>query len=373
MKVLVAGDYCPCGRVAAAIERKEYSTVFNQVREITSEADYSIVNLECPVASSDSTPIEKQGTNLKCTPESIEAIEFAGFKCVTLANNHFLDYGEDGVFQTFLSLGNRGIDYVGGGKDIHEASRVLYKAINGQTIAIINCCEHEFSIATETTAGSNPLNPITQYHSIVEARRNADYVLVIVHGGHEYYQLPSPRMIETYRFFIEVGADAVVNHHQHCFSGFEIYREKPIFYGLGNFCFDDPSNRNGTWTEGYAVMFSFLKQGIHFSLFPYHQCARDANVELLPPEAFDEKLCELNSIIANPLALQKEINSYYASCSERYSEIFEPVRNRFYHAAKRRGWLPSLIKKKDKLLAANYVLCESHKDKLCFWLETRNL
>jgi poly-gamma-glutamate synthesis protein (capsule biosynthesis protein) len=45
-------------------------------------------------------------------------------------------------------------------------------------------------------------------------------------------------MVETYRFFIEAGADAVVNHHQHCICGYEVYKGKPIFYGLGNFCFD---------------------------------------------------------------------------------------------------------------------------------------
>lgn len=52
-----------------------------------------------------------------------------------------------------------------------------------------------------------------------------------MHGGHEHYQLPSLRMQETYRFFIDAGADVVVNHHQHCFSGYEIYNNKYIFMG----------------------------------------------------------------------------------------------------------------------------------------------
>lgn len=43
-------------------------------------------------------------------------------------------------------------------------------------------------------------------------------------------------MQEIYRFFVDIGADAVINHHQHCYSGYEVYKEKPIFYGLGNFC-----------------------------------------------------------------------------------------------------------------------------------------
>ena len=54
-----------------------------------------------------------------------------------------------------------------------EASKILYKEIAGMTLAIINCCEHEFSIATEKTAGSNPLNPIKQYYAIKEAKEKA--------------------------------------------------------------------------------------------------------------------------------------------------------------------------------------------------------
>ena len=136
---------------------------------------------------------------------------------------------------------------------------ILYKEIGDKKLAVINCCEHEFSIATETTAGSNPLNPISQYYAIKEAKEKADYVLVIVHGGHEHYQLPSTRMQETYRFFIDVGADAVVNHHQHCYSGYEYYNGKPIMYGLGNFCFDEGLKKTKQWHEGYIVEISFTE------------------------------------------------------------------------------------------------------------------
>ena len=51
---------------------------------------------------------------------------------------------------------------------------------------------------------------------VEEAKKKADFVLVIVHGGSEHFQLPTPRMQATYRFFVDAGADAVVNHHQHC-------------------------------------------------------------------------------------------------------------------------------------------------------------
>ena len=372
MKVLIAGDFCPQNRVAALFDEGEFGSVLQNIRDVVSTADYSIVNFECPVVTREAKPIIKIGPNLKCSESGIKAIKWAGFNCVTLANNHFYDFGEEGVKCTLETCTKLGIDTVGGGNNLAEASKILYKQINSKIIAIVNCCEHEFSIATDKTGGSNPLNPIQQYYAIKEAKTKADYVFVIVHGGHEHWQLPSLRMVETYRFFIDVGADAVVNHHQHCISGYEVYKGKPIFYGLGNFCFDDSQYHNGIWTEGYAVIINFEFEEPTFQLFPYQQCTEEPSVKLLPQDAFCEKLKELNSIIVNDHFLKTKVDKYYASCAMQYSDIFEPIRNRFYLGAKRRGWLPSFISKKRKIAAADYIICEAHRDKMTYWLERIN-
>ena len=368
MRILVAGDFCPRGRVSTKFEGEDYKAVFSDVRELTSEVDLSVVNLECPVLLSTAKPIEKNGPNLSCGPYGVAAIKWAGFSCVTLANNHILDYGNKGVADTLKELEGNEVDYVGGGLNLNEASSIYYKDINGYRLAIINCCEHEFSIATNKSAGSNPLNPIQQYYAIREAKKQADFVLLIVHGGHEHFQLPSPRMVETYRFFIDAGADAVINHHQHCYSGYEIYQGKPIFYGLGNFCFDSFNKPTKEWTEGYAVILDFSKESIRFDLHPYQQCADEPNVKLLGLDAFDERLQELNKIIADPVALNSVVNNYYKKCAKGYGNIFEPFYNRIFLGAKHRGWLPSLISKKRIKVAFNFIACEAHRDKLIWWL-----
>lgn len=370
MKILVAGDFCPSDRVKSAFEQEEFDKVLGGIKPVIESADYSIVNFECPVVKGGEKPISKVGPNLQCSERGLEAVKYAGFNCVSLANNHFYDYGDEGVANTLEVCKKNAIDFVGGGNDLNEASKTLYKQIEGQTLAIINCCEHEFSIATKTTAGSNPINSIQQYYAIKEAREKADYVMLIVHGGHEHFQLPSPRMVETYRFFIDAGADVVVNHHQHCYSGYELYRGKPIFYGLGNFCFDSPKRHSGIWTEGYVVIIDFNNDMPTFQLFPYKQCTDNPVIELCLQDAFNEKLKELNSIIADPVTLQTAIDKYYLSCVNQYANLFEPIHNRFYFAAKLRGWLPSFISKNRKYLAENYILCESHRDKLLYWLES---
>lgn len=188
-----------------------------------------------------------------------------------------------------------------GDKNLSQAKQIKYVQFKDEKVAIINCCEHEFSIATETTAGANPLNPTSQYYSIVEAKKNADYVIVIVHGGKEHIQVPSKRMIETYRFFIDVGADAVVNHHQHCCCGMEMYNGKPIYYGLGNFCFDWDAKRNCMWNDGYLVVLD-TKDSKKSQVIPYTQCNDTVSVSLMQGDilkAFENRfdsLCRIKKV-----------------------------------------------------------------------------
>lgn len=368
MKILIAGDFCPQERVAQLFENGDFPTVLSEVKPILGTVDYSIVNFECPVADMQEEAISKIGPNLSCTSKGIDAVHWVGFDCVTLANNHFYDYGEGGVRNTLKVCREIGIDTVGGGLDLSEASQILYKTIADKKLAIINCCEHEFSIATENNGGSNPLNPVQQYYAIREARDNADYVLVIVHGGHEHFQLPSPRMIETYRFFIDAGADAVVNHHQHCFSGYEIYQDKPIFYGLGNFCFDRPSNRSGFWTEGYMVELTFTEGRVDYSLHPYRQSADKPTVEILPCDVYKAEITALNRIISDRKALTEAIEEYYNRATTQYGFIYEPIYNKYYSAARMKGLIPTMVGKNRVLTALNYTSCEAHRDKLLYWL-----
>lgn len=365
--MLIAGDFCPQDRVATLIEQDDYASVFGDISEYTKQADYSIVNLEAPVVETKVKPVEKCGPNLKCSAKAVEALKYAGFDMVTLANNHFYDYGDEGVKQTLDACEGEGIAVVGGGMNIIEASRIVYKEIKGVKIAFINCCEHEFSIATETSAGSNPLNPIQQYYAIQEAKQNADKILVIVHGGHEMYQLPSPRMKELYRFFIDAGADAVVNHHQHCFSGYEIYDYKPIIYGLGNFSFDRIQFRDNIWNDGYMVMLNIDKENIWIESIPYIQGNEQAGIKVLDERTeFDSKIEALNAIIEDDIKLKKEHEKWMKKTSSGYRLALEPYQGKFLSILYHRNLLPSFLTKRKSLRIFGYIGCESHLDRLRF-------
>lgn len=363
MKILVAGDFCPILRLERSLVSERYSEVLGDVRETVMSADYSIVNFECTVTEGDEDAITKVGPNLKCSSKGLDALKWAGFKCVTIANNHILDYGERGLENTITACKQNRIDVVGGGRNLQEASSILYKDIQGKKIAIINCCEHEFSVATEESAGANPLNPIQQYYSIKEAKDKADFVLVIVHGGHEHFQLPSLRMQETYRFFVDAGADAVVNHHQHCYSGYEVYKNSPIFYGIGNFCFDwKPIRINKLWNYGYMVILDLNESGVNYELIPYTQCTEEATVKRIDKKEFVEKIQSVNKIIANSSELSNQLRVYYKTSN--VLNAFEPFYGSLLTKFQNRKWFPSLLSTRQLLKLLNLISCESHRDKV---------
>ena len=373
MKILIAGDFCPRDRVADIIRKHQYVEVLNDVHEIVQQHDYAIVNEECPIIEKKTRPITKFCSNLSFIKEGLEALKYAGFDCLTLANNHFKDYGDNGVKQTLAAIQTVGFDVVGGGRCLQDAQKVLYKQLGNTNIAIINFCEHEFSIATATSAGSAPLDLSSNYYQIREARENADIVIVIVHGGHEHYQLPSPRMKKTYRMFIDWGADVVVNHHQHCISGYDTYKGKCIFYGLGNFCFDSPSSRNSIWNEGLMLSLDFVdKTAYTFELLPYKQCDENPCIEVLYGEKRETillRVADLNAIIQDDGSLQSAFEEY---CKKRYQEMqlaISPYTGWFWKGLCRRGLIPSFNSIRRIVKLRNFVQCESHRDVLNQYLD----
>lgn len=364
--IIIAGDYSPKDRIAQLIEADNTSGIFAGIKDVLSQSDYSIVNFESAVTTANSKLIKKAGPGMHCTAKAVELLKKTGFDAVTLANNHFRDYGDEGVNNTVQELKKNDIEYFGGGKNIDEAERTFFKDVNGNMLAFISVCEHEFSIASSTRGGAAPLDVIDVSRRIVEAKKQADFVIVIVHGGNEHYQLPSPRLKKTYRYFVEMGADAVINHHQHCFSGYEVYDGKPIFYGLGNFCFDWNGRRNMMWNEGYMVKLT-LDETVNFEIIPYIQCDEEPAIGIMRDEKrdkFDERIAELNQIIVDDDALEK---SYDDFVQKRKSTIILPFTAYLTSYARRAAGhniLPCLIPKSKLVGQINFIECESHRDVL---------
>lgn len=363
----VTGDFCPINRVEAAIECNDFDKVFKDFLAVFEQSDYNITNLECPIYE-DESPIDKVGPNLKAKEKSLEAVKFSGINIVTLANNHIMDHGEAGLKSTMKACEKYGIHYLGVGETLKDALKPLFVEKHGLKIAILNICENEFGIATETSPGANGFDMVRGYYQIKEAKQNSDFLLLIVHGGHEYYRYPSLRMVDTYRCFIDQGVDCVISHHTHCASGYEAYNGGHIFYGLGNFVFDWKKKKSPSWYLGYAVQLCFSENGVMtFELLPYLQNEREVGVSLLgkeDKEKFLSELHEINSVISNRHLLEEKWNQFVEKNVNNYVNSFIPINNKYFNALLSKVNFTLPLSKKSRLKILNLIRCESHKDLL---------
>lgn len=373
MKLIVCGDFAARYQLYHTIENDTVGNNFDEVRPYFANADYSILNLESPI-SEGNNGIKKSGPTLKAPHNTIKVIKDLGIKCVTLANNHFMDQGDVDAMNTISLCKEYDIDFLGAGKNIAEARTILYKEIDGIKLGLYNICEQEFSIAGEAKPGCAPLNPIQNFYDIKKGKEECDYLIVIVHGGTEFYTLPTPRMKETYRFFIDAGADAIINHHQHCYSGYEIYNEKPIFYGIGNFIFDNDGTRNKLWEEGYMVELELIKdKPIKFNLIPYTQTINQKPyIQIIKDKKeFNKQIEEYNNIINSDTKLKDAFNKLAINKKKTYESFLMPnipiIKSLYFRN------VIQAISQTQRTLLLNLIRCESHRDILLEILENENV
>ena len=200
------------------------------------------------------------------------------------------------------------------------------------------------------------------FYDIKDLHKEVDKVIVIIHGGCEHYQLPTPRMKRDYHLIVDFGADVIVNHHQHCYSGYEIYNGKPIFYGLGNFFFDNPRKRHDKWNEGLLLSLDISKDDTRFELIPYNQCDDEPVIKIKEYDAVKEKIEELNSIIADNKLLNEQFDKLVALKKPLYPLL--PYGNHYLRALYARGYLPDGMTAKRKVMIENAISCETHREVL---------
>ncbi len=367
VKIFISGDYCPIGRNSISIEKEAYDKLFGGIDHYSKMADLAITNLECPITDG-KTPIYKTGPNLRTGEKSLLPLKFAGINMVTLANNHIFDYGEDGLNSTISACIKLGIEIVGAGKNI-EVARQPYKVnIKGIRFTFLNFTENEFCTAKGTQAGANPIDIINNHYDIAEAKKDADYVIVISHGGREHFQLPTPKQRERFRFFINSGADVVVGHHPHCFGGYEIYKNKPIFYSLGNFIFDYKKKyQKGNWTKGFAVNFTFTKTEINFEIIPFHQ-GREQNPNIVlynesEKIQFNRQIDDINKFIIDDILFIQAWEKYIKEQTPNYMSMLV-FKNKYVRFIANKGWLPKILmnSKAHHTLLLNMFRCETHRE-----------
>ena len=187
-------------------------------------------------------------------------------------------------------------------------------------IAILNFCENEWSIAEEDSPGANPMDIIDNTNQIREAKASHDKVIVIVHGGHEYYNQTITRMQKQYRFYADQGADIVVGHHTHCISGKRCIKECRFIISLGNFLFSSRSTIEDCY-NGLVLEIEIKDGNICTHLYPVKQNKLSSQIFLSNGEEKDrtlERIHSFNTIINDEKKVFNEWNSYLNENSKNY-------------------------------------------------------
>ncbi len=230
--------------------------IFTDVLDVIKEADETIVNLECAITESENK-IKKGGPNIKAPFGTAETLKKAGINYVGISNNHVYDFGRPGLIDTVKELEKNDIKYTGIGKDVIDARKDLIIEKDGKKIAIIAVCEHEYSYALEDREGCREYDPYDTNDDIVDAKKNADFVVVMYHGGKEHCRYPSPRLLKACRSMVKHGADLVLCQHTHCIGCYEEFMGGYIVYGQGNFIFVEGGEPDELWDFALLVKAEF--------------------------------------------------------------------------------------------------------------------
>lgn len=366
--ILITGDFAPQGRILELLKKNKTIGIFNDFQNYLSTSDINITNLECPLVIK-AKKIKKSGPYLKAPIKSIDILKEGNFDIVTLANNHILDYGYEGLKTTLDACASNDIKTIGAGLNKEEVIKPLIVNKNGKKIGFINIAEEEFSVLSNRDYGANPCDISTVYKTITDLKGKVDVIIVIAHGGHEFYKYPSPEVVKRYRLLIEFGVDTVVGHHPHCHSGYEKYKDGLIFYSLGNFSFDWPEMKKSGWNEGYAVKLEIENNNnINYEIIPYKQGDVDPGVRLLKDQektTFFKELDRINGVIHSEECLMEEWQKFVKKGIDQYLTLIQPT-SRIVKALQNRKLLPHFFFTKDrnKLLLLNLIRCESHREML---------
>jgi len=231
------GDIQLSGAVGTAIEDKRINPFHKVVHELRN-TDITIGNLEFPASKERIPEFTSSHLHLAVRPENMKALHDTDITHLSLANNHILDWGIEGIKATQAILSDLEIKYLGAGVDEEEANRELLENVCGINLAFLSFCKSGYFSAKGKRAGAAELNVRNIVEKISELRDYVDLVIILLHWGTEFSFYPDPKQISQAHKIIDAGADAIIGHHPHVLQGWETYKDKPIFYSIGSFLYD---------------------------------------------------------------------------------------------------------------------------------------
>lgn len=366
MRILIGADIVPTLSNQQYFEEEQMEKIVDsRLFELLKKADYRVFNLEVPLTDK-SMPIEKAGPNLIASAKSVAGLKQLGINFLTLANNHVLDQGEQGLWSTIEQLEKNKISYAGVGHTYAEAAKPYIVEMEGKKIGIYCCAEHEFSIVSAKRAGANPFDPLESLDHIVALRAQCDYLICLYHGGKEHYRYPSPNLQKTCRKIVEKGADLVICQHTHCIGCEEKWQEGTIVYGQGNFLFDQSESE--FWQTSVLVSVDTNTKKIEY--IPIRKNGK--GVRLAVENDATKILTEMmqrSEEIKKEDFVEKKYRAFAFQIRELYLKTGDPIATSFAFRVvnkllrhKLMPWYLDRKLKKNRQFLINFVECEAHRE-----------
>lgn len=244
IKLLFGGDILLDRGVRVEIEKKGVIALFDSVESIfdeyNSEYDFILANLECPLID-ESSPIPKR-FSFHAPTSYADSLKKVGFTHLFLANNHTNDHHRKGLSNTFNSLKKAGIIGIGYGKTHSESCQPVFIEKNTTKIAIFSIVrvplENWFRMEDKPSICQLETHELVEKIKKLKEKEPQTIIIVSLHWGTEYQFLPKAEQRKEAHLLTLAGADAIIGHHPHVTQSIGFVNEKPVFYSLGNFVFD---------------------------------------------------------------------------------------------------------------------------------------
>jgi len=234
-----------------------------RMKRFMTGSDFTVVNFEGAMTNNKPYPARDDMMAFTSDPKWAKNMKEYGINIASLANNHSLNFGKQGFVDTKKFLEKYDISTFGTPYNKSEVENLsVIKKVRGIKIAFV--AYHELF--------SGNTKPITEEIQNIKSEKLADFIVVYSHWGDEYLQKIHPRPQKKAHIFIDAGADIVIGHHPHVVQPMEIYKDKYIFYSLGNFVFDQVLGKSVRTRLGLGLEFvcknNCKNKKINYTLFP---------------------------------------------------------------------------------------------------------
>lgn len=260
-RLIIAGDIFPADSNKELFERGDIDQLYGkEIVNLFKEADFSIANVEGALTDS-LRKQKKAGPVIVQSPSTIKGFTKLGLSAAALANNHVTDAEQGGSADTIKCFEENGIRTVGVGT-VRDMKDHISISLGDKKVCFYNVSDSFYNIPTEETIGANIYDEYEVCNRIKELKQTHNYLIVIYHGGAEYFQYSTPLVYKRCHRMADCGADVIVTQHTHCIGCEEIYNDCYILYGQGNFFFARQKRLPEITTKGILLEILINSNGI---------------------------------------------------------------------------------------------------------------